>query len=314
MTNISKLASHISSNSCLLDTNSLYYGKAGISLALFEASRYLRSNEIEAKAFDLFQESLILKSSNYSFESGLSGIGYVLCYLIKNRFIEADFDEIFGKQYEKIINSIEGIDKRPNQLLNSLQVIYFISAVNKIKQDDARLPNIIKKIFEGLELFLIIQFHDFLDDGYINDKMMVLRIYETYLKLIDFTDYRYLSNLLLESYADLYRKGRVVSSVVIGFYMGMLVRKNNLTGYDDIVSAHIINGIKNIYEDLLSLKEKIDILKLLFDIENNGIMQLPGKKNDILIDSTNINLWPLHYKGGLTRLLLFSVNKQIELL
>ena len=54
----------------------------------------------------ILQQSLIFKDQNYSFENGLSGVGYVLCYLINNRFIEADFDEIFGKQFENIIDII----------------------------------------------------------------------------------------------------------------------------------------------------------------------------------------------------------------
>ncbi|MEA5009485.1 lanthionine synthetase LanC family protein [Clostridium tyrobutyricum] len=310
MTKVSKLVTHIISNSDSLDNVGLYYGKTGISLALFEASRYLRNEVVEDKAFDILQQSLIFKDQNYSFENGLSGVGYVLCYLINNRFIEADFDEIFGKQFENIISNFEDIDKNPHKLLNTLNVVYFLCEINKLKQTDERLPRIIKFFFEGLELFLIVQFHDFFDPCYLNNKMKVFKIFEIYLKLVNYVDYKFFSRVVLESYSDLYQKGITVNSIGIGFYLGMLVRKYSLTNYDKVVNDHIIKGIENIRKDILSLKEKIDCMKLLFDIESNRIIPLPVINIDLLHEDININSYPLHYKGGLARFLLFLVNKQ----
>ncbi len=314
MTDISKLVGHILSNVCLVDTTGLYYGKAGISLALFEASGYLQDEDMEDKAFNILREALILKSGDFSFENGLSGIGYVLCYLMENKFIEADFDEIFGEQYEKTVKSLEDIEKKPERLLNTLQVIYFLSSVRKIKPNDERLQKIIKKIFEGLELFFIVQFQDFIDIHYINDKMAVLRIYETYLKLVNFAGYTHFSHSLLENYVDLYRTGRAVSSIAIGYYLGMLLRNNAITGYDDVVKNHIENGIRDIHEDMLSPGEKVDVTKLLTDVKNNGIAQLPDTKIDDLPKNVGLGSCSLDYKKGLSRLLLFCVNKQAELL
>ena len=314
MRNVPKLGEYVLSNTYLVSFTSLYFDKAGISLALFEASKYFQNEEMENAAFKLLQEALILKSADFSFENGLSGIGYALHYLIENKFIEADFDELFGEQYEKTVKSLGDIEKHPERLLNTLQVIYFLSSVRKIKPNDERPQRIIKKIFEGLELFLMIQFQDFLDIHYINDKMAVLRIYETYLKLVDDTNYSHFSRSLLENYANLYRKDKVVSSIAIGYYLGMLARKNAITDYNDVVKNQIENGIRNIHEDMLSLGEKIDLTKLLFDVESNGIAKLPDIKTDYLPENINVSACPLHYKNGAARLLLFCVNKQAELL
>ena len=314
MKDLSKYVEYILSNTCLINSTSLYSGKAGISLALFEGSRYFQNEELENEAFKLLQEALIFKGGKLNFENGLSGIGYVLCYLIENKFIEADFNEIFGEQYEKIVENLGDIEKQPERLLNTFQVVYFLSSVRKIEPNDERPQNIIKKIFEGLELFLIIQFQDFLDIQYTNNKMAVLRIYENYLKLINYTGYKYFSRSLLENYANLYRKDKVISSIAIGCYLGKLTHTYIITDYDDVVKNHIEKGIRNIHEDVLTLGEKIDVMKLLFDIESSRIVQLPDNMINCLRNNINIKSSSLDYKEGLARLLLFCVNKQAELL
>ena len=95
-TTIRKLVDYISLNACSVNSSGLYNGKSGISLALFETAKCLQDTEIEDKAFSLFQESLIRKTNDYGFENGMSGIGYVLIYLITNKLIDADFEDLFG--------------------------------------------------------------------------------------------------------------------------------------------------------------------------------------------------------------------------
>lgn len=316
------MVDYILQSTCLVNSAGLYNGKAGLSLALFEASKYLQDESVEEKAFNLLQEALVVKHSDLNFENGLSGIGHVLLYLIENEYIEADFDEIFGTQHELIVKSFEAIEKEPLRLVNSLQVIYYFSKLSNIKKDDGRLPKIIQKIFEGLELFLTVQFFDFKDILYVNDKMDVLNIYEIYLKLVNDADYRYFSHALLEDYADLYREGRVISSITTGYFIGMLAKKNKIEGYHDIVVDQITNGVKNIHVDLLSLKEKIEVIQLITVVENNGIVQhefLSGIKIDFqnetiqsLLKTVDRKSSPLGYKEGLSRLLLFCTTKHSE--
>ncbi len=79
-------------------------GKAGYSLCLFEILRHLDDKMLEDLAFELLQKSLALSTNNndIGFEDGLSGIGFTILYLIENQFIDADFYELFGEQYDKI--------------------------------------------------------------------------------------------------------------------------------------------------------------------------------------------------------------------
>lgn len=284
-------------------------------MALFEASRYLQNENVENEAFKLLQEAIIFNPGDLSFENGLSGIGYIVMCLIDKNFIEADFDEIFGEQYEKIVKSIVDVEKKPEMLLNSMKVIYFLSKAACIKPKDERLSRTKQKIFEGLELFLTLQFQDFSDIHCINDKMAVLRIYEVYLKLVNFAGYKHFSHVLLENYAVLYQTGRVLSSLAIGYELDILVRRNSIAGYDDIVNEQIADGTRNIHFAHLSLKEKIDVAKLLSDMEHNGIaLQNQDGMLRNLFKEINIKASPLDYYTGLARLVILCVNRQTELL
>lgn len=321
---IQKVVAYLLRNVESVISTGLYNGKAGLSLALFTAADYLQDEQLENRAYRLLQESLIVKNSDLSFENGLAGIGYSLLYLIENKYLEADFDEIFGIQYETFIKVFETIEKDPLMLVNSLRVIYFLSKVSHIKNDVTKINEIIKKISEGLELFLVVQFQDFYDIHYINSKTDVLNIYQTYLKLIDYSGYTHFSQVLLEDYAALYRKGRIISSLETGFYLRKIAEKYNIKGYDDIINENINNGIINIHAYTFSLKERIDLAKIIGDIGYNDV-----KKQDILPNIENLqkekeirNLvrtideksFPFGYEAGLGRLLIYSVNNHIELL
>ena len=309
---IPKIIDCIRQKSGTINSTGLYNGKAGLSLSLFVAATSLCDEQLEDWAFDLLKESLIIKNNDSDFENGLAGIGYVLLYLTENNYLEIDFDEVFGKQYEEIIKSFEHIDKNPLRLITSFQAIYFLSKVNNIKKEDSRIQMIIKKIFEGLELFLITQFHDFTDIHYISNKNAVLNIHKTYLKLVDYSGYTHFSRTLLEDYAALYRKGKTVSSLETGYYLKRIADRYHITGYEDIIDENIRNGTNGMYSCTLSLRERIDLAKLI----NHKKCDIPHKGETIqdLLKTVNDNYYPFGYGAGLGRLIIYLVNKDTELL
>lgn len=93
---------------------------------------------------------------------------------------------MFGDQREAIIKHFENIDKQPDKLLVSYKIIYFLFVLDKLQKQDERIYSIIEKIFQGLELYLSLQFFDWKNIYYINSKDYVLQMYEAYLKLVDF--------------------------------------------------------------------------------------------------------------------------------
>lgn len=315
-TTIRKIIDELLLNIDSISSSGLYNGKAGVALALFEAAKYLQDKEIEDKAFDFLQEALIRNKNDYSFENGLSGVGYVLIYLITNKFIDADFDEIFKEDHEMIIKNFESIDKQPNKLLSSLKIVYFLSVLKDIHQDDIRINQIIEKIFQGVELYLSLQFFDWKNINYINNKTLILQTFETYLELINFTRYTDFSYYLMSSYAELYRSGRVGSSLPIGYYLGRITKQNNILQYSDIINSNISNGMKNIHLNLLALDEKINLIKIVekcniehsnFRLANIDICREGFNK---IRRTIRPNHPPFGYQYGLARYLICCLNKK----
>ena len=319
------ISEHILQKINKADSNGLYNGKAGLALSLFIASEYLKDEKMEDTAYDLLMESLLDLNNNLSFEDGLAGIGYSLLYLIENNYLEADFDDVFGNQYIKIINNFSKIDQYPQILLKTSNVIFFLSKAENVKKDDTgRIRMIQRKFFEGLEFYLTIQFYDFADIHYTNKKVEVMNYYNTYLKLVDYSGYSNFSRTLLEDYSVLYRKGKIVSSLETGYYLNRITIRNCINSYDDVINENINSGIKNYYPDTLSLKGKIDWLKM-----NNTSQSDQNKASGLSPDILDIysedavnqltrmkdgSFQPFGYGSGLGRLLIFCVDENIELL
>ena len=317
------LAEYFARNIDTVNLTGLYNGKAGLSLSLFVASKYLQDEKLEDIAYRLIREALVIKNNDLGFENGLAGIGYALLLLIENNYLEADFDEVFGAQYKEIIGFFENIDKHPSHLINLFPVIYFISTVSRIK-NDSRIQLIIKKFFEGLELFLIIHFQDFYDLHYIGIKTDVLHIYKTYLRLVDYSGYGYFSRCVMDDYAALYRKGKAVSSLETGYYLQMITNKYHISGYEDVINDHIVYGTKTIFPNTLSLRERIDSAKLMYRLQIKGLkdvesfleMKSMRKETAIrnLLKTVDEKYNPLGYGYGLARLLIYYADGNMEML
>lgn len=320
---VSNIVAYMLRNANTVELSGLYNGRAGLSLSLFIASKYLQDESIEDEAYKLMQEALLTKNSDMGFANGLSGIGYVLLYLVENKYLEADFNDIFGAQYKEIISHYENIHDNPSSIVNVQQIIHFLYKVGRLKQDN-RLQMIIRHIFEGLDVFLALQFHDFDDIRYFGKKTEVLNIFKTYLKAIDYTGYTNFSRIVLDEYATLYRKGKITSSLETGYYLDRVVRTNNINGFDDIIRKNINNGAINIYPCTLSLKERVDMVKALSEIPNNEdvvkylLSEIVSDQKEAtirkLLKTVDATYYPLGYGAGLARLLIFIVNKDIELL
>lgn len=99
---LSKITDYVLLNVCSLHSSGLYSGKSGVSLALFEVSGLLKDNYLEERAFELLEESLLYNGDDLSFHKGYSGIRFALLYLVEHRFVDADINELFGKQEQQL--------------------------------------------------------------------------------------------------------------------------------------------------------------------------------------------------------------------
>lgn len=309
---IRKLVDHILLNSCSVASSGYYNGKAGMALALFEAARYLQDEYIEEQAFNLLKEALLSKTDDITFENGLSGIGYVLLYLIENHFIEANFDELYSEQFEKIIMDLKKIEQQPIQLLMLTRITHFLVSAKKIRSHDKRIYEIVRSTFEANELYLVIQFSNFENINYVNNKNQVIDAFEKY--LIAVYNCKYYENLqvVLSNYAKLYRNGRIMSSIKVAYYLEKL---DICRQYEDVVENNSLSlTLKDLYT--ISLKNCIDIEKLT---DNNTVLnQLLVGTNEKL-EKRILQLIPpdtfkYSYEQGISRLLIYLTNKNYDFL
>ncbi len=125
-----KFSDYLLLNASSIKSSGLYQGKAGAVLVLFEIFRLFKINgkdkEVlfkETKTLELLQQTLICDLNDINFEDGLSGIGFVLLYLIKNEFIEADFNELFDENLQKVFSALS------NDLNNNEKIVHPITLI-----------------------------------------------------------------------------------------------------------------------------------------------------------------------------------------
>jgi hypothetical protein len=312
-TAILKLIDYVLLNACSINSSGLYNGKVGIALALFEAARYIQDEYIEEQAFDLLQESLISKTEDLSFENGLSGIGYVLIYLIENEFIDADFDELFSEQLEKILVGFEKLKENPNALLNSIRITCFLVSLKSFCQAYKGIDEMIKSLFESNELYLTKQFFDFKDIDYINNKNTVLERFEIYLQTVCECRYADYSRVVLNDYAELYRSRRIMSTYKVAYYLEKLDTEGR---YKDVIENNRkFSDFKN--SETHTLRNQIDLLKL--SGENDYLQEIIPTDSEGDFEKSILQLIPqgvfvAGYEQGISRLLIYLVNRNSKLL
>ncbi|MDR3118608.1 MAG: hypothetical protein LBU44_04210 [Mediterranea sp.] len=116
-------------NAYTIESAGLMHGKAGIALTLFEVGRYCKDETIENHAFNLLCEVLAYNGSGNDFATGRAGIAYVVHYLIKNRFLDADYMELYGDSHTEIVNGIMSCEYKEQESARYTGDLLFISTL-----------------------------------------------------------------------------------------------------------------------------------------------------------------------------------------
>lgn len=108
---LQKIVRHLIINSSFCPSLGLYHGKMGIIIALLHYARYTNNSIYTDFAWGLLNEVFdeIHLVDSVSLESGYSGIGWALVYIIKNNFLTGDPDFILS-EIDKIVNNVD-LDK-----------------------------------------------------------------------------------------------------------------------------------------------------------------------------------------------------------
>ena len=314
---IRKLADYILLNAYSVDSTGLYNGKAGLSLCLFEASRYLNDTYLESQAFDLLQESLLSKNEDVKFENGLAGVGYVLLYLINNKFIDADFDELFNDNTKKIFAELETLKEVNSQvqIQHHFKLVYFLCLLN-IENPDKDICGFIELFSKEIAQILIVQFSSIGNRDNLYYKIDVLHFFEIYLQMAHTCELFKHSQPLLECYSELYQKDEFVSSFNIGYYLSHIAQKQNDDNLRIIGENNKKKAVLNIHPSLLSLSQRIDLLNLLLQDKDQYVEQIKKMERDLIdidkLEKTmllSINKFSFFagYEHGLARVVLYFI-------
>ena len=312
---INKFTDFLLLNANSLSSVGLYNGKAGISLCIFELAHYLNNETLEEKAFELLQETFALysKGEAISFEAGLSGIGFVLIYLIQNQMLDADYEELFGEQNHKIISRLQ---KQKDYSIKDLAFVILLELLANSTNDEV-INILIDRILTGAGELLSekLKIINSIDSSVI--KLKVLNDLDSYLKMLVLTK-KSPSIELINMYAGLYEKGKVASRFSTGYYLENLVLKEKIYSI-----AHTIkeNSLQNMLPDSLALAKRIDLLYLLNQKNHFYQKQIELLEQDLFdfnkpdYEKNMIRLfWNqglfAGYSSGIARLLLYWIYRE----
>lgn len=318
---VHKLTDYILLNSCSTSSLGLYNGKAGMALALFEVAKSLQDEYIEEQASELLQESLLSKNDDIGFENGLSGIGYVLLYLIENNFVDANFEELFGDNLFKIINTIK--DWKTKQLsthiFTNIKVVYFLNEIARISADE-EITSYVELFSITAEKMLIKEFKDENNTHFLNSsiKADVLKYFEDYLKVAYHCESFKPSLSVLRFYTLAYQNSKYTSNFFIGHYLHTLTQKIGGKEMETIAEINKKNGIKNMHPETMLLSQQLDLLYLLSSFYQDSYPEQVSLLEEKLYDPREksirekdlfMSIQPSNYiagyQYGIARLLLY---------
>lgn len=109
-----KIALYHIFHSCKLRKIGLFDGKMGLIIFFFHYARFTQESLFEDFAGELLEDiySDIHSEVNIYMSGGLCGIGWGILYLIKNKFVEGNIDEVLRDIDERIM------EIAPHRLLN----------------------------------------------------------------------------------------------------------------------------------------------------------------------------------------------------
>ena len=317
---VRKIANSILLNSSSIEASGLYNGKSGVSIALFEASKYLQDDNLEDVAFSMIKESIIAENNDISFENGLSGIGYALIHLIEGGFLEADYNELFGNQHKNILRLIELLAKNEIDLSNYVKVVFYIKRYERFFDGDSYSLSAIDKLLKASEHSVLSSLSVFSDVFNSSDKNQIIQKVENFLFVVSYSQNYSYARTVVEVYLQLYEQGRIKSSLFLWMQLREIAEKLHMRDVEKQSRRKVdfTSGILNSH--LLSFRDKVSILHNLnlSTISKDELFSHYGFCSSKFEYDVRSSVARGHsyigYEGGAARFLLHMVNPDIELL
>ncbi len=131
-------------NASFIENLGLMHGKMGISIYFFHLAKQTKNQIYDDYAGELIDEIYeeITADTPVGFENGLAGIGWGIEYLVQNKFIEADTDEVLEEFDNRIFKELIYNTPKEIGLLNGLLGIgfYFLKRIQPVCRSIGRNP------------------------------------------------------------------------------------------------------------------------------------------------------------------------------
>lgn len=313
-----RLADYVMLNACSVSSSGLYSGKSGMALSLFETAVFLHDEYIEEQAFQTFQEALLTRTKDISFENGLCGIGYVLIYLIRNAMLEADLKELFGDNLQIIYDTLE---KETNSSIpingKSMRVMYFLRSHFQYNGDKRalRMWNELLYLY-GRSLINTLNLFKSATGKIKYDFLFSL---EVYLELLRRSEVPSVAEELIDTYLVQYEKGVWTSRYNIGYALYKIASESGQEKWKRSSMYQIDIALREVNPHRMSLMSMTDFLFRFYPDEEAGVIY--RNVADYLFDvnepdwssrlsaSISTSHAKAGYQAGISRLLLGAVNE-----
>lgn len=312
---VRKLADYVMFNTCSTSSYSLYSGKSGMALSLFETAGFLHDEYIEEQAFQTLQEALLTRTKDISFENGLCGIGYELIYLIRNTMLEADLEELFEENLQIIYNTLEKEIDSTNPINNkNMRVMHFLRSHYQYNGDKRalRMWNELLDLY-GKSLISMLR------TGAGKIKYDFLFSLEVYLEMLRRSEVPFIAEELIDTYLVQYEKGVWISRYNIGYTLYKIASETDNKKWMKYSIHQIDTALREINPHRMSLMSMIDFLFRVYPaaeaiIKYRNVADYLFEVNEPdwslkLSASIATSCAKASYQTGIARLLLAAINE-----
>ncbi len=137
-------------NASFIDNLGLMHGKVGIAIYFFHLARETENKMYEEYAGELIDEIYdeIYAGTPIDFENGLAGIGWGIEYLVQNKFIDADTNEVLEEFDNRIIDEVTFQTSSDFGILNGIcgYILYYLNRLNSNTSGTSHFESIQKSL------------------------------------------------------------------------------------------------------------------------------------------------------------------------
>lgn len=144
-------------NASFIENIGLMHGKMSIAIYFFHLARETNNQVYEDYAGELIDEIYeeVHAKSPCDFENGLAGIGWGIEYLVQNKFIDADTNEVLEEFDKQITHEIIFHTPQNTSILSGISgyILYFMSRLNSNEAGTEIYDSIYKTLMDLFDLF-----------------------------------------------------------------------------------------------------------------------------------------------------------------